>query len=473
VTLRRVPRRPGLYEVRPGTYKLVRYAGKTGDRSKQRSRTFHAASDRAAIKASNGIADELDREIVEATARAGTVNGLCDKWERDRAGGHSPSTIRGGAARLNRIRRDLGHHRLDELNAGTVDGWMTDLRSEGLSPTTVANHYSALRALIRQGVDWDMIPSPRAVEKAKRPKRQAYREGNPPTANAVGVLWETATPDLKVAVALAAWAGLRRGEVMGLRWSDVEPNVLHIRRARVLGKGGVESEKVPKSGKVRQVYVDPWLTDSLLVGHRMALEERAELLGQQLPADGPVLPDLVGHAMAMHPENTYTATGPHNRDDTQAAACQLRAEGMPISQIGKRLGISPTHARRLILAGSPTDDPKHRPHPQRSYDRFKGQPFGTVPRKLDWLSKAWTMHAKRKGAPDVHYHDLRHHYATEMIEAGVPLTALQHQLGHTQLTTTMNVYAHVVDDTRRRAAGVVAARRRIPGTQTPELPAPQ
>jgi integrase len=407
--VRRVPRRPGLYEVRPGTYKLVRYAGKTGDRSRQRSRTFHAASDRAAIKASNGIADELDHEIEEATKRAGTVNGLCDKWERDRAAGHSPSTIRGGAARLNRIRRDLGHIRLDELNAGIVDGWMTDLRSEGLSPTTVANHYSALRALIRQGEKWDMVPSTKAVDKATPPSRQSYRKGQPPTAQAVGVLWETATPDLKVAVALAAWAGLRRGEVMGLHWSDVSQfpdgtGVLHIRRARALDRRGVEWDKAPKSGKPRDVEIDPWLTN-LLISHRGAVARRAAELGGELPMDGPVLPDLTGHTL----------------------------------------------------------------HPKAP--RFRGKPFGTVPRKLDWLTLAWRRHAAKQGAPAVRYHDLRHHFATEMIEAGIPMTAVQGQLGHLQLATTMGVYSHVVDDTRRRAAGVVAARRRIPGAHTPELSA--
>jgi integrase len=407
LAVRRVPRRPGLYEVRPGTYKLVRYAGKNGDRSRQRSRTFHAPSDRAAIKASNGIADELDREIVEATKRAGTVNGLCDKWERDRAGGHSPSTIRGGAARLNRIRRDLGHIRLDDLNAGTVDGWMTDLRNEGLSPTTVANHYSALRALVRQGEKWDMIPSTKAVDKATPPSRQSYRKGQPPTAQAVGVLWETATPDLKVAVALAAWAGLRRGEVMALRWSDVDAaGVLHVRRSRALDRHGVEHDKLPKSGQERTVEIDPWLT-RLLVAHAGTLAKRAVELGGEIPRDAPILPDLVGHA--RHP------TAP----------------------------------------------------------RFKGKPFGTVPRKLDWLTLAWRRHAAKQGAPGVRYHDLRHHFATEMIEAGIPMTAVQGQLGHLQLATTMGVYSHVVDDTRRRAAGVVAARRRIPGTQAPELPAPQ
>jgi integrase len=292
------------------------------------------------------------------------------------------------------------------LNAGIVDGWMTDLRAEGLSPTTVANHYSALRALIRQGEKWDMVPSTKAVDKATPPSRQSYRKGQPPTAAAVGVLWETATPDLKVAVALAAWAGLRRGEVMGLRWSDIDPaGVLHIRRARALDRAGVEHEKLPKSGKARDVEVDPWLIQ-LLVDHRWRSEERAVLLGATLPPDGPVLPDLTGHT--LHP----------------------------------------------------------------NAPRFRGKPFGTVPRKLDWLTLAWRRHAARQGAPGVRYHDLRHHFATEMIEAGIPLTAVQGQLGHLQLATTMGVYSHVVDDTRRRAAGVVAARRRIPGTQTPELPAP-
>jgi len=56
----------------------------------------------------------------------------------------------------------------------------------------------------------------------------------------------------KVAIGLAAFAGLRRSEVIGLRWSDVDlkGNVITVRRAITRGE-----ETTPKSGKPRPIPI--------------------------------------------------------------------------------------------------------------------------------------------------------------------------------------------------------------------------
>jgi integrase len=56
------------------------------------------------------------------------------------------------------------------------------------------------------------------------------------------------------------------------------------------------------------------------------------------------------------------------------------------------------------------------------------------------------------GLPDMRFHDLRHSCATALIAQGVHPRVVQEILGHSQISTTMNVYGHVLDTTRRVAA---------------------
>ena len=52
------------------------------------------------------------------------------------------------------------------------------------------------------------------------------------------------------------------------------------------------------------------------------------------------------------------------------------------------------------------------------------------------------------------FHDLRHHYASVLLSAGVSVKAVQTNLGHASATVTLNVYGHFMpdDEDRTRAA---------------------
>lgn len=54
--------------------------------------------------------------------------------------------------------------------------------------------------------------------------------------------------------------------------------------------------------------------------------------------------------------------------------------------------------------------------------------------------------------PEMRFHDLRHSCATTLIAKGVHPRVVQEILGHSQISTTMNVYGHVLDATRVVAA---------------------
>lgn len=62
---------------------------------------------------------------------------------------------------------------------------------------------------------------------------------------------------------------------------------------------------------------------------------------------------------------------------------------------------------------------------------------------------------KSAGLKRVRFHDLRHTYATTLLEAGVPLNAVQEQLGHHSPTFTAEQYGHVTKKMKKEAAGVI------------------
>jgi integrase len=63
--------------------------------------------------------------------------------------------------------------------------------------------------------------------------------------------------------------------------------------------------------------------------------------------------------------------------------------------------------------------------------------------------------AKKAGLPRIRFHDLRHCAATLMIEAGNDPRAVQDTLGHASSKFTMEVYTHVMDESRRKVAATM------------------
>jgi len=61
------------------------------------------------------------------------------------------------------------------------------------------------------------------------------------------------------------------------------------------------------------------------------------------------------------------------------------------------------------------------------------------------------------GLPEMRYHDLRHGAASLMAAQGVPARVAMEILGHSQISTTMNIYAHVAPELGRDAADRIGA----------------
>lgn len=152
----------------------------------------------------------------------------------------------------------LGDKKLDQIKSEDVQRLKRSLRER--APKTVNNVLTVLGKLLRVAVQWDVIPSmPCRIELLKAPKAEkSFYEFDElvrllEAARKVG-------SSAELAVLLGADAGLRRGEMISLRWGDIDlvRRRLHVRRA---DWNGIES--LPKGGRGRTVDLTSRLAAAL------------------------------------------------------------------------------------------------------------------------------------------------------------------------------------------------------------------
>ena len=154
-------------------------------------------------------------------------------------------------------------------------------------------------------------------------------------------------------VVLAAGTGMRRGELLALRWSDCdfEGRTLHVARAVEFTRQHGCRIKVPKTkGSRRRIGIDPGLV-AMLRGMRAQQAEICLKLGRKLPGDALVFPySPLAPTQLRTPGGVTkdfvkiaTATGfPGFRfhDLRHTHATLLLQEGVPINAVSQRLGHS-------------------------------------------------------------------------------------------------------------------------------------
>lgn len=138
----------------------------------------------------------------------------------------------------------LGGMPLDGIGRRHVDAFQARQLAAGLSPKTVNNQVSVLHTLLAVAREWEMIDRVPTV-RWLRTTRPDYDFLDFAEADR---LLGAAEEAWRVAVTLAVRCGLRVGEILGLRWIDVDlvERRLHVRQAVAIGLVGT-----PKSGRDR------------------------------------------------------------------------------------------------------------------------------------------------------------------------------------------------------------------------------
>jgi integrase len=82
------------------------------------------------------------------------------------------------------------------------------------------------------------------------------------------------------------------------------------------------------------------------------------------------------------------------------------------------------------------------------------------PWKPDSFTASYARFAAKIGLKGVRFHDLRHSHAFQMLRQRIPIKTVQHRLGHTTASTTLNLYAHMLPGDDEEAVQVIEKRLR-------------
>ncbi len=181
----------------------------------------------------------------------------------------------------------LGKVQLQKLAPQQLKKLYADKLKEGLSTVTVAAIHNLLHRALDDAVKWDILA--RNVCDRISPPRKINREITPLTAEQTHTLLaEIHGHPHEALFVLALNTGMRRGELLGLKWRDINfiDGILQVRRIlnrvptkmiKEVGQRYVESE--PKTKKSRRPILLTALALDALLQHRIKQQEAKEKAG--------------------------------------------------------------------------------------------------------------------------------------------------------------------------------------------------
>ena len=277
-----------------------------------------------------------------------------------------------GMVKLSKLRtNDIQRFYNEKLNNGRKRKIEKDGKEiSGLSTRTVKYIHTVLSGALKQAVKEGIIPV-NPADATTQPRQQKH-EITPLTTDQVRQLLEDIKDDWMYPVYVTALGtGLRRGELLGLKWEalDLEAGMALIKRELVQVKGKVKLQEYTKTkGSNRTIALPDMVTRELKKLRIRQKQERLQL--------GPAYQDK-GYVFCW-PDGRYI-------------------------------------------------------RPDYAYHQLKKQ-------------------LEDHNLPSIRFHDLRHTFATMLLEAGEHPKVVSEMLGHSSITITLDIYSHVLPSMQAKAA---------------------
>lgn len=279
-----------------------------------------------------------------------------------------PSTIAAATRPSGRISPDSAHKIADALHLPIHNVFKITKSNESLSEKTILHHHRLISAILSQATRDHLIPYNIADRNYTKAPRVARKEATfLEDYEAQEVISKLALEPIKwrTATMLLIYSGMRRGELMGLEWKDIdfEHQVIHISRAsQYVSSLGIITKDTKNSTSTRTIklppeaftllsdYQDWWLELRNAVGDRWQYQIEITYTNgkrERIENDRLFIKD---DSTPMHPDSLTDWTqnfikkydlpkfSPHSLRHTNASL--LIANGVNIPTVSKRLGHS-------------------------------------------------------------------------------------------------------------------------------------
>ena len=203
-----------------------------------------------------------------------TLYEAIDKYIQIKEGVLSPTTVRTYKSARRTHFEGIGDLSIRDINSSAIQSWISDL-SRRLQPKTIKNTYGLLAATL------DMF-NPDLHIKVKLPQKKDSAFYTPSDSDIKALLFQIEGTELEIAVLLAAFGTLRRGEICALTDQDIHGNCITVNHAFVRDENNEWILKEPKTaGSKRTVELPGFVIDKMrgidgyiVKAHPDALSER-------------------------------------------------------------------------------------------------------------------------------------------------------------------------------------------------------
>jgi integrase len=341
-----------------GTWSFVIDLPAVAGKRQQMYRRGYATKKEAQTAETQQLA-EIARGTFVRPARVTVERYLVDEWLPAKVSTLKPSTAASYALMTNSyVVPFIGGAELSKVDGAMLNALYAKLLTEGrrgrsgqagtgLSPKSVRNVHGMLHRAFKDAVRWRRV-AVNPVDAADQPRRVSP-EMSVWTAEQIRRFVDHAADDRFGAVwRLFALTGMRRGEVLGLRWSDVDLDAsrLSIRQTVVEMSTGIVVGTPKSSAGVRTIALDPATVAALRRWRKVQLEERM-LMGEGWQ-DGDDRVATEPDGSAVHPNTlsrrfkmmTKDAALPAIRlhDVRHSYATAALSSGVNVKVVSKRLG---------------------------------------------------------------------------------------------------------------------------------------
>lgn len=235
----------------------------------QRSRTFPLKRDAQAFEATI-VTAKRQGELGNIDAGQETLKAFTAQWWSLYAEPSLAATTIASYARLrdNYILPKLGHLKLRTINPPRVNQFAKEMSDGGAGAPTVRRTLALLQGILERAVEWGHLQrNPvRSVRKPKVKRKVVIEPLSPKQVESLRAqLFKIKAYRDAVLISVLAYAGLRPGEALALRWSDVRARTIVVDKALAFGE-----EKGTKTHASRSVRLMRPLSSDLKQWRRIA-----------------------------------------------------------------------------------------------------------------------------------------------------------------------------------------------------------